>query len=59
MGVWDSLLNRKKIKNENGELRRNDVCWCGSGKKYKKCHLDTDENKRRFRAGTRPKKHGI
>jgi len=22
---------------------RNDPCWCGSGQKYKKCHLDTDE----------------
>ena len=22
---------------------RNDECWCGSGKKYKKCHLDMDE----------------
>ena len=22
---------------------RNDECWCGSGKKYKKCHLDLDE----------------
>jgi methionyl aminopeptidase len=22
---------------------RNDACWCGSGKKYKKCHLDQDE----------------
>lgn len=22
---------------------RNDACWCGSGKKYKKCHLATDE----------------
>ena len=21
---------------------RNDPCWCGSGKKYKKCHLPTD-----------------
>lgn len=21
-------------------LGRNDPCWCGSGKKYKKCHLD-------------------
>ena len=21
---------------------RNDVCWCGSGKKYKKCHMDFD-----------------
>ncbi len=25
------------------ELGRNDLCWCGSGKKYKKCHMDFDE----------------
>lgn len=25
------------------ELGRNDECWCGSGKKYKKCHLEFDE----------------
>lgn len=25
------------------ELGRNDECWCGSGKKYKKCHLGFDE----------------
>ncbi|MEQ8200497.1 MAG: type I methionyl aminopeptidase [Syntrophomonadaceae bacterium] len=25
------------------QLSRNDHCWCGSGKKYKKCHLDQDE----------------
>jgi len=24
-------------------LRRNDLCWCNSGKKYKKCHLQSDE----------------
>lgn len=23
-------------------LGRNERCWCGSGKKYKKCHLDLD-----------------
>ena len=22
---------------------RNKECWCGSGKKYKKCHLQADE----------------
>jgi len=22
---------------------RNDPCWCGSGQKYKKCHLDSDD----------------
>jgi len=26
---------------------RNDECWCGSGKKYKKCHLEEDEAKAR------------
>jgi len=25
------------------ELNRNDECWCGSGLKYKKCHMDFDE----------------
>ena len=22
---------------------RNDCCWCGSGKKYKHCHMELDE----------------
>ena len=26
---------------------RNDPCWCGSRKKYKKCHLDEDQEKER------------
>ncbi|SHH64659.1 methionyl aminopeptidase [Clostridium grantii] len=25
------------------EISRNDLCWCGSGKKYKRCHLEMDE----------------
>lgn len=25
------------------DMRRNDPCWCGSGKKYKKCHEAYDE----------------
>ena len=25
------------------KIGRNDPCWCGSGKKYKKCHLASDE----------------
>ncbi|MGN1023296.1 MAG: methionyl aminopeptidase [Lachnospiraceae bacterium] len=24
-------------------LDRNDPCWCGSGKKYKRCHMEFDE----------------
>lgn len=27
-------------------LKRNDPCWCGSGKKYKKCHMASDDKKR-------------
>lgn len=30
------------------ELGRNDPCWCGSGKKYKKCHADFDEKLEAF-----------
>jgi preprotein translocase subunit SecA len=26
------------VKGEHDKLGRNDPCWCGSGKKYKKCH---------------------
>lgn len=26
-----------------GQPGRNDECWCGSGRKYKKCHLTFDE----------------
>ena len=26
------------VKDEREKLGRNDPCWCGSGKKYKKCH---------------------
>ena len=28
-------------------LTRNDLCWCGSGKKYKQCHLKQDRAARR------------
>lgn len=24
-------------------MERNDLCWCGSGKKYKKCHMQIDD----------------
>jgi preprotein translocase subunit SecA len=26
------------VKSERDNIGRNDPCWCGSGKKYKKCH---------------------
>ena len=24
-------------------LGRNDSCWCGSGAKYKRCHMESDK----------------
>ncbi len=29
----------------NCRVRRNDPCWCGSGIKYKKCHLNREKHK--------------
>ena len=28
----------KPVVNEHRDIGRNDPCWCGSGKKYKRCH---------------------
>ena len=36
-------------------LERNAPCWCGSGKKYKKCHLREDMEHADGGAGRRPK----
>ena len=30
-------------------LKRNDMCWCGSEKKYKKCHMAMDEKLKGFK----------
>ena len=30
-------------------MNRNDLCWCGSGRKYKKCHQDYDEHLREMK----------
>ena len=31
------------------KLGRNDLCWCGSGKKYKNCHSDFDSKVKGYR----------
>lgn len=36
-------------------LGRNDLCWCNSGKKYKKCHLQSDERGETSPPGASPK----
>jgi preprotein translocase subunit SecA len=29
---------QQQAVNEHKDIGRNDPCWCGSGKKYKRCH---------------------
>ena len=36
-GEWEHLIEISNFANQNPS--RNDLCPCGSGKKYKKCHL--------------------
>jgi uncharacterized protein YecA (UPF0149 family) len=35
---WETPL--VPIQNETRKIGRNEPCPCGSGKKYKKCHID-------------------
>jgi hypothetical protein len=60
--IWDTYDDEEEEEDEEWEDEflalpepvrrsvtpgRNDPCWCNSGKKYKKCHLDSDERERR------------
>ena len=43
MTTLDELLERNRkwaeqVKRDEPKIGRNDPCYCGSGKKYKKCH---------------------
>ena len=38
--MWKTRQKRRKAVEKLG---RNDQCWCGSGKKYKSCHMAIDE----------------
>jgi len=45
MELWKRIKNLFAASGgpaPNIKLGRNDPCWCGSGKKYKRCHYDTD-----------------
>jgi preprotein translocase subunit SecA len=33
-----SVMTQQRVVPEQQKLGRNDPCWCGSGKKFKKCH---------------------
>jgi preprotein translocase subunit SecA len=36
-GEPSPIVEQRRV-DEHEQLGRNDPCWCGSGKKYKKCH---------------------
>lgn len=38
---------------KNSSIGRNDTCWCGSGKKYKKCHMKDDKQSQSKRRSSR------
>ena len=33
-----ALSTQRQVVNEHKDIGRNDPCWCGSGKKFKRCH---------------------
>lgn len=44
MGFFSKWFGGQQPR-EIPKLGRNDPCWCGSGKKYKRCHMDSDARK--------------
>jgi tetratricopeptide (TPR) repeat protein len=41
--LFGSSRSKPPKPDKTKKLRRNDPCWCGSGKKYKNCHLESDK----------------
>ena len=39
----DNGASQQPAKRSTPAVGRNDPCWCGSGKKYKHCHMRTDQ----------------
>ncbi|MDQ2910501.1 MAG: SEC-C metal-binding domain-containing protein, partial [Actinomycetota bacterium] len=33
-----SVATQQRVTGEREKIGRNDPCWCGSGKKFKRCH---------------------
>jgi preprotein translocase subunit SecA len=36
--VYEEVHVEQRVLDEKEQIGRNDPCWCGSGKKFKKCH---------------------
>jgi len=47
MKLLERFFKFNNTERERKETGRNELCWCGSGKKYKRCHLQDDEKKAR------------
>lgn len=49
MGFFKNIMGRRASSRDvdpappDKRPGRNEPCWCGSGRKYKKCHMATDE----------------
>ena len=52
MNVPDRDDKPETVRRDHPKIGRNDPCWCGSGKKYKNCHMkqDMEEAKRKGHA---------
>jgi preprotein translocase subunit SecA len=37
-GGGGAVATQQRVTSERDKIGRNDPCWCGSGKKFKKCH---------------------
>src|SRR5262245_57640672 len=37
-GGGGAVATQQRVTSDRDKIGRNDPCWCGSGKKYKKCH---------------------
>jgi preprotein translocase subunit SecA len=33
-----AVATRQRVTSDHEKIGRNDPCWCGSGKKFKRCH---------------------
>ncbi len=44
VGSGDSIVKKQPVRNRDKKIGPNDPCPCGSGKKYKKCCRDKQEN---------------
>ncbi|MFZ1754765.1 MAG: preprotein translocase subunit SecA [Caldilineaceae bacterium] len=40
-----AVTKQQTVRNTTNRPGRNDPCWCGSGKKYKQCHMREDARK--------------